>query len=308
VADTALNEEEIIEYNDTEEELDAKIKILGDFVQQSTYMLVYTGAGISTAAGISDFRGPEGVWTRKAQGLDPVPSTPRSKVKPTLTHMALVQLQQLGYLKCLVSQNCDGLHLKSGIPPDRICELHGNTNVEACSLCGKLYYRSFGVRTNRNKAKITERFCDDCKIPLRYTTVAFSQSMPDMCLNKALVQSKKSDLSICLGTSMRVSPACELPLKGKKTHANHKLVIVNLQKTPYDDHCALRIYARVDIVMTKLFEYLKQDIPEYVDLNLTSNQQFKDNFHLNYPFRTAGSTDWFTGNHLPQSKEEIGEE
>jgi len=303
MADTALNEEEIVEFFDTEEELNLKIKALGDYILNSNFLVVYTGAGISTAAGISDFRGPDGVWTRKAKGLEPIQHAPKSKFKPTQTHMALVKLQQQGILKCLVSQNCDGLHLKSGISPDAICELHGNTNVEACSLCGKLYYRNFPVRKGRNKAKITERFCEKCNIPLRYTTVAFSQSMPDVCLDKAEVESKKADLSICLGTSMRVSPACTLPLKGKKTHAHHKLVIVNLQKTPYDDKCSLRIFARVDDVLKKLSEYLKLEIPEYVDLNLTSNQEFLDNFDKNYPFRTAGSTDRFTGEHIPKSKD-----
>jgi len=217
--------------------------------------------------------------------------------------MGLVKLQQLGILKCLVSQNCDGLHLKSGIPPDRICELHGNTNVEACSLCGRLYYRNFGVRDKSIKTRLTARFCEFCpdNMPLRYTTVAFSQSMPDLCLDKAEEESKKCDLSICLGTSMRVSPACDLPLLGKKRNKNHKLVIVNLQKTPSDDHCQLRIFARVDDVIKRLFKIINQEIPEYVDLNLIENKQFLDNFRANYPFRSAGSTDWFTGPHKPNS-------
>jgi len=66
MADTALNEEEIVEFFDTEEELNLKIKALGDYILNSNFLVVYTGAGISTAAGISDFRGPDGVWTRKS--------------------------------------------------------------------------------------------------------------------------------------------------------------------------------------------------------------------------------------------------
>jgi len=289
---------------DTEEELNRKIVQLGDYILNSKYMMTYTGAGISTAAGISDFRGPQGVWTRKAKGLDPVPSTNKTKAFPTQTHMAIVKLNQLGFLKCLVSQNCDGLHLKSGIPPDQICELHGNTNVEACSSCGRVYLRTVGVRSNVNKAKITARFCDNCPgVPLRYTSVAFSQSMPDVCLTKAERESKKCDLSICLGTSMRVSPACDLPLMGRKKNPDHKLVIVNLQKTPYDDDCALRIFARVDEVMIRLFAYLKQDIPPYQVLDLVGNPEWLDNFQKNYPFRSAGSNDWFQGPHIPNQQD-----
>jgi len=306
MADTALNDEEIQEFFDSEEELNHKVRRLAKYIQNCKYFVAYTGAGISTAAGISDFRGPDGVWTRKARGLDPVsPSVPKKKAVPTTTHMALVQLQRSGLLKFLISQNCDGLHLKSGISPDKICELHGNTNVEACSLCGRRYYRGFPVRTDRNKARLTGRDCIDCKdMPLRYTTVAFSQSMPDVCLEKATQESKKSDLSVCLGTSMRVSPACELPLMGRKENPQHKLVIINLQKTPYDNDCALRIYARVDEVLIKLFECLNQHIPPYQDLTLTEDKQFEENFYKNYPFRSAGCDDWFKGDHHQRERKE----
>jgi len=223
--------------------------------------------------------------------------------------MALVKLQQLNLLKCLISQNCDGLHLKSGIPPDRICELHGNTNVEACSLCGRLYYRGIPVRKESNKARLTGRYCDFCPdVPLRYTTVAFSQSMPDICLDKATVESRKSDISICLGTSMRVSPACELPLLGRKRNKNHKLVIVNLQKTPYDDECSIRIFAKVDDVLIRLLNLLNEQIPEYQDLKLTESKPFLDNFQANYPFRSAGSTDWFSGDHKLDPKKKQDDE
>jgi len=185
-----------------------------------------------------------------------------------------------------------------------MCELHGNTNIEACSVCGSLFYRNFGVRKEPNKARLTGRFCDFCKdVPLRYTTVAFSQSMPDLCLDKATVESRKSDLSICLGTSMRVSPACTLPLLGKKRNKDHKLVIVNLQKTPSDDECQLRIFARVDDVITRLFQAINQQIPEFTYLNLIENQEFLANFKANYPFRSAGSTDWFSGEHIPAIKD-----
>jgi len=129
--------------------------------------------------------------------------------------------------------------------------------------------------------------------------------MPDICLDKAMVESSKSDVSICLGTSMRVSPACTLPLLGKKRNANHKLVIVNLQKTPYDDDCQLRIYARVDDVMSGLFKILNQQIPDHQELNLTENNEFLDNFIANYPFRTAGNTDWFTGPHKPETVKKV---
>ncbi|CAF1627659.1 unnamed protein product, partial [Didymodactylos carnosus] len=193
------------------------------FIRHSKHFVCYTGAGISTSAGINDFRGPSGVWTAKAKGLVPVAS--KQNPEPTITHMSLVQLMRNGYLKFLVSQNCDGLHLKSGIPVDKIAELHGNSMVEACAKCGKVYYKGKRVQHSRNKTRLTGNMCNsECGGSLRCTTVAFSQSMPDVCFDIAEKQSKMSDLSLCMGTSMRVTPACELPTMGLKRRG--KMVIV----------------------------------------------------------------------------------
>jgi len=256
--------------------------------------MTYTGAGISTSAGIPDFRGPQGVWTLKAKGEERTePTVDRHKVQPTLTHMALVSLYRNDYLKYLVSQNCDGLHLKSGIPPGKICELHGNGNVESCNVCGQVYWRKNNVRTKkgRNRSRTTGRKCE-CGKKLRYTVVAFSQSMPDLCLEKAEVESKKCDVSLCMGTSMRVSPACDLPLMGrKKWKDQHKLVIVNLQKTPYDDKCALRIFAKVDEVMQLLLNELNLEIPSFEPLDHLG-EEWQLDFKTNWKFRSPGN-DWF---------------
>jgi len=221
---------------------------------------------------------------------EPVKTVP----KPTYTHMCLVALQNNGILKHLVSQNCDGLHIKSGIRPSNISELHGNCNVEACADCGTTFYRDFRVRSNQNAAKTTGRMCETpgCTGKLRYTTVAFSQSMPNLTLHQAEQHSMKCDLSLCMGTSMRVSPACDLPLMGKKKNKSHKLVIVNLQKTPYDDHCCIRIFATVDKVMTLLMEHLgmSQMIPEYKPFQLTPD--FFQLCKTDWKFRTPDDT-WF---------------
>ena len=132
------------------------------------------------------------------------------------------------YLKFLVSQNCDGLHLKSGIPPNKIAELHGNSNCEACAKCGKVYYRQTRVKSLEPKTRLTGNQCTalNCNGRLRRTTVAFSQSMPDVCLDRATKESKKCDLSLCMGTSMRVVPACELPSMKLKS-GKKKMVIVS---------------------------------------------------------------------------------
>jgi len=295
MADTAINDDEIEEFFDNPVELDKKVTALAEAIMKSNHFVVYTGAGISTSAGISDFRGPDGVWTRKAKGLGHKAGN-WAEAQPTFCHMSLVQLEKIGKLKFLISQNCDGLHIKSGIPPNKICELHGNTNVEACSKCGAIYYREFRVRSESSKTRLTGRTCDHCSTPLRYTTVAFSQSMPDVCIAKAEAESKLSDLSLCMGTSMRVTPACVLPRLGKR-NPDFKLVIVNLQKTPYDHKCAIRIFARVDDVMESLSKKLQFTVPTWTNLNLHENTEWMTLFKETYTFRSAGVKDWFEGAH-----------
>ncbi|CAF3278170.1 unnamed protein product [Rotaria socialis] len=295
MAHTALNDEEIKEYFDNPEELDEKIKKLADLIRNAKHFVVYTGAGISTSAGINDFRGPTGVWTFRAKGILPPAQTVRNP-EPTLTHMAFVELMRKNYLKFLVSQNCDGLHLKSGIPTNKIGELHGNSNCEACAKCGKVYYRQERVQNYEHKTWLTGYFCStpDCNGRLRCTTVAFTQSMPDICLDRATRESEICDLSLCMGTSMRVAPACTLPAMNLKS-GEKTMVIVNLQKTPYDDLCKLRIFARCDDVIRMVMKELNLTIPPYTDLKLWLNSEWLNDFEKNWPFRTVGDTSWFSG-------------
>lgn len=126
-------------------------------IRKSNHFISFTGAGISTSTGIPDFRsgkdtvlptGP-GAWEKKALGLNTQPKlyTPTTKAKPSLTHMSLVTLQQYGVLKYLVSQNTDGLHLRSGFPTDFLSELHGNINLEKCGGCDAKFLRDYRTRS-----------------------------------------------------------------------------------------------------------------------------------------------------------------
>uniref|UniRef100_A0A2K6H017 protein acetyllysine N-acetyltransferase n=1 Tax=Propithecus coquereli TaxID=379532 RepID=A0A2K6H017_PROCO len=101
---------------DPPEELAQKVRELARLVWESSNVVFHTGAGISTASGIPDFRGPHGVWTMEERGLAPKFDTTFESARPTQTHMALVQLERVGLLRFLVSQNVDGLHVRSGFP------------------------------------------------------------------------------------------------------------------------------------------------------------------------------------------------
>ena len=101
---------------DSDDELERKIIELSKLIRESKHLVFHTGAGISTSCGIPDFRGPKGVWTLEAKGEKPTFDVTFKTAKPSFTHMAIVQLEKEGYLKFVVSQNVDGLHLKSGFP------------------------------------------------------------------------------------------------------------------------------------------------------------------------------------------------
>ena len=107
-----------VEHQEAPAAVDKKAQALADRIRTSKHLVVFTGAGVSTSAGIADFRGPEGAWTLMAQGREhDLRSVDTLQAIPTPTHMALVELQNRGLLKYLISQNCDGLHRRSGILP-----------------------------------------------------------------------------------------------------------------------------------------------------------------------------------------------
>lgn len=107
-----------IEHFDSPEVIDQLATTLAENIRAAKHFIAFTGAGVSTSAGIPDFRGPQGAWTLRAQGKEVLfKGETTLQAIPTPTHMALVELQQRGILKYLVSQNCDGLHRRSGILP-----------------------------------------------------------------------------------------------------------------------------------------------------------------------------------------------
>jgi NAD-dependent SIR2 family protein deacetylase len=117
MANTAPKVAEVERFDDPGT-VDQKAQQLVDMIRKSKHFIVFTGAGVSTAAGIPDFRGPQGVWTLRAQGRQKdIKAVNTLQAVPTPTHMALVELQNRGILTYLISQNCDGLHRKSGMMP-----------------------------------------------------------------------------------------------------------------------------------------------------------------------------------------------
>lgn len=172
--------------------------------------------------------------------------------------MAIVELIRCGHVKHLVSQNTDGLHLMSGVSHHDISELHGNTNKESCPRCKAVFFRDFRCRTAKSVRKhATGRLCDQCGGPLYDSIINFGESLPKQDLKRAEHHSRLCDLALVVGTSMKVTPAADLPLMASE------LVICNLQKTPADDECSVRLFAKSDEFFESLFRCLNLEIPSF---------------------------------------------
>ncbi|GMI07645.1 hypothetical protein TrVE_jg13121 [Triparma verrucosa] len=293
---------------DSSRVLESKLDRLHKLLVSSKSVVVLTGAGISTSAGIPDFRGPKGIWTleekakaekeraKRKKGssskadakkqktpaasdepgslvtvdttddssTSPLPSTASATtiattaattpppsdlfqvVPPTPTHMALAKLVQLNHIDYIITQNVDGLHLRSGVPRNKLSILHGDCFTEKCEKCGYEYFRDFDI--GGVSFRKTGRTCEQpgCEGALRDTILDWEDELPEEDFGLAEDKCDEADLVLALGTSLRIIPAGQLPLRAKK------FVVVNLQNTPYDDKAELVIAAKVDEVMNDL--------------------------------------------------------
>ncbi|XP_072022721.1 NAD-dependent protein deacetylase sirtuin-7-like isoform X2 [Amphiura filiformis] len=257
------------EVEDSAEVLAVKTTQLSEAISQARHLVVYTGAGVSTAASIPDYRGPNGVWTLLQKGLD-VTTTSLVDAEPTLTHMSLVKLQEKGLVQHIVSQNCDGLHLRSGFPQDALSEVHGNMYIEVCTKCKpeNVYTRLFDVTERTAKFRHdTGRKCHRCRRPLRDTIVHFGEKgAVDQPLNwKAGIEAADdADMILCLGSSLKVLRRYPFLWGTDRSKAlRPKLYIVNLQWTPKDSQATLKINGKCDEVMKMVMDRLQLDVPVY---------------------------------------------
>jgi len=247
--------------------LEEKIELVVDWIVESENFVAFTGAGISTSSGLPDYRGPNGVWTRRDKGLPP-PKMEVSwdEVKPNEGHYALIDLMDMELLDYIITQNVDGLHIKSGVPFDKLAELHGNQFFMKCMNCKRKMtfeeakwdkskygpgYRTIPIRENQPN-------CPYCGGRLISTIVNFGDPLPQDELYEAIEKSKNADVFFVVGSSLVVTPAADLPGAAQQNGA--KLIILNLGETPYDDVADLRFSHDINEVLIPIVKKVKDKI------------------------------------------------
>jgi NAD-dependent deacetylase len=250
----------------------SQIDSVSDMIIQSKKLVVFTGAGISTESGVSDFRSPGGIWSRFDPGELNFQSFMASEAgrekywafskslwptivdaKPNPGHYAIAELHRLGKLDCVITQNIDSLHQKSGVPEEKVIELHGTLKWVICLECGQRYPREEIQARLDSGVKVPR--CDSCSGIMKPATVAFGQPMPERETGQAEIKAAACDLFLAAGSSLVVYPAAQMPLIAKDNGA--KLVIINLTPTPHDRYADIVIHDKTGPVLSQIVDQLK---------------------------------------------------
>ncbi len=228
---------------------------------KSNHAIALTGAGMSTESGIPDFRGPNGIWTKNPEAERRAYETYHNFLRnpkgywedllngrsmlgdlttasPNPGHEALVELEKVGILKSVLTQNIDGLHVKAG--NKRVLEYHGSVLKLRCPSCGMRYQRDeYDLKGLMLEDKLPPR-CNKCSSPIKGDVVHFNEPIPSDVAQESLEEAWKCDLMLICGTSAVVYPFAQLPRvarqrrveEGRTAEAATTIIEVNAEPTP----------------------------------------------------------------------------
>jgi NAD-dependent deacetylase len=251
--------------------LDQKIKDVAAMIVAARRVVVFTGAGVSTESGIPDFRSPGGIWTkfdpedftierflysaetRKKQWRILMEGGLFAQAEPNRAHVAIAELERLGKLTCVITQNIDNLHQKAGNDPKKVYELHGNMNWLRCLDCHEAYRLEDILAKPRPADDVPA--CERCRGILKPDVVFFGESLPPETLSQATYHACNCDLLMVVGSSLVVYPAAYMPMYAK--NAGARLVIINRDDTPYDGSADVVINHSAGEAMSGILEMVK---------------------------------------------------
>ena len=238
-----------------------------ELLKKSSYTTAFTGAGISVESGIPPFRGPEGLWSRYnpiVLDIDYFKTNPLEswkvikeifydffgKAKPNKGHIALAQMEQMGYLKNVITQNIDNLHQEAG--NTTVYEFHGNSHSLVCMNCGKHFTMQ---EIDFNKLPVR---CDNCNGLVKPDFIFFGEGIPPAAYEASLEAARKADVFLVIGTTGEIMPASQIPVIAKQSGA--KIIEVNTEPSNYT-HSVTDIFlqGKAGSVLPELVEKLKEE-------------------------------------------------
>ncbi len=246
------------------------IKAIASDIKTSKHVVIFTGAGISVESGIPAYRGEKGLWNKYDPNIyanityflqDPsyywnffreVRYPMLKKVKPNKAHLALAELETVGNLKTVITQNIDGLHQDAG--SSSVIELHGTTRTIYCLNCSQEY--SMDEVFSMLEAQIPP-ICSECKGKLRPAVVFFGESLNSQILRLAFEEAENCDFLLAVGSSLVVHPAADIPRMAKQRGAF--LAIINIEKTPLDTTADYVINDEAGKILPQIVQSLKDD-------------------------------------------------
>jgi NAD-dependent deacetylase len=230
-------------------------------LRSSRSAIAFTGAGISVESGIPHFRGEGGLWTKfdpyKVAHIDTFRRDPaqywaysrdhrRADAEPNPAHRALVDLEQRGQLRAVITQNTDGLHQKAG--SGQVIELHGSSRGVVCLDCDARFARADIDRLNREHCPPS---CPSCGGQfLKPTVVLFGEALPEAALREAQVFAMAADLVLIVGSSLQVYPAAGIPRLARQHGA--QLCIINAEPTPFDEVATVVVHGKAGEVLPEI--------------------------------------------------------
>ena len=251
--------------------MDDKIIRIAKKIKEGGKNVVFTGAGISTESGIPDYRSQGGIWDKfRPVYFNEFMSSRDSRVEywrrwvelyqgivqaePNPAHRSLARLNEMGLLQAVVTQNIDGLHQASGLPDDKIIELHGNTCRIRCMSCQKISPID-GVQQRLSSGDPAPE-CE-CGGFLKPDTISFGQAMPVAEVEKSVTLSSECDFFLVVGSTLVVQPAAQMPVYAKNNGAF--LAIINLSDTPCDNICDVLIREKAGDVLRQIVKEVEKD-------------------------------------------------
>ncbi|HMJ14676.1 MAG TPA: Sir2 family NAD-dependent protein deacetylase, partial [Polyangiaceae bacterium] len=216
------------------------VRELEELLRASRQCLIFTGAGISTASGIPDFRGPNGVWkTRQPVYYQRFMVSAEARAeywefklegypvfrdaRPNAVHETIVELERAGRVSAVVTQNVDGLHQAAGTARATLIELHGTNREVECTGCKR---RETPARCMQDFERTRQPpVCLECGAIMKPAVVMFGEALIPEDLTRAFEASERADLIVALGSSLVVTPAADVPLAGARRGAPY--VIIN---------------------------------------------------------------------------------